>query len=271
MILSTYRWPRALSLVLRGYARQTWTGFEVVVADDGSGPATVQVIEEARSELGLRVVHCWQEDQGFRKTEILNRSVLAARGQYLIFSDGDCIPREDFVAQHRNLARRGVFLSGGCVRLPRVLSERLSFEDVDAGRVFDPRWLRAQGWKAGHRGLRLTRSRPLSRILDAATTTRATWNGHNASTWREAILQVNGFDLGMGYGSEDRALGERLRNLGLKGARVRFQAPVVHLYHDRPYKDPEVMRRNREIRERIRRRRETRAEAGIAQLEESTR
>lgn len=270
MILSTYQWPRALSLTLRGYARQTRPTFELVIADDGSGPETKSVVEEARSNYGLHILHVWQKDRGFRKTEILNRAVLAASGDYLIFSDGDCIPREDFVAQHARLCRQGLFLSGGYLRLPAALSRDLREEDVDSGRAFHPRWLRGHGWKARRQELRLTRSPFLASLLDSVTTTRATWNGHNASTWRQAIFQVNGFDRDFGYGSEDRVLGERLRNLGLRGKQIRFRAPVVHLHHDRPYRNTQVMILNRERRLQVRRSGEVRSRNGLAQMEENT-
>jgi hypothetical protein len=69
----------------------------------------------------------------------------------------------------------------------------------------------------------------------------------------------------MGYGGEDRALGERLVNLGFRGRRVRFRAPCLHLDHPRPYADPEVIRANRRIREEIRRTGDTRTRRGLAE------
>jgi glycosyltransferase involved in cell wall biosynthesis len=266
VIVSTYNQPRWLEKALWGYAAQRFDGFEVVVADDGSGPATAAVIGQARARSRLPVVHVWHEDRGFRKTEILNRAILAATGDYLVFSDGDCIPHPDFVATHARLACERHFLSGGYLKLPRDLSERITADDVRSGRAFDPAWLRGNGWRGGRRAIRLPRSAPLAALLDALTPTRATWNGHNASTWRSALLAVNGFDLDMGYGGEDRALGERLVNLGFRGRRIRFRAPCLHLDHPRPYADPEVIRANRLMRDRIRRTREVRARFGLAEL-----
>jgi hypothetical protein len=142
----------------------------------------------------------------------------------------------------------------------------MTADDVRSGRAFDPGWLRANGWRGGRRAIRLPRSRALAALLDAVTPTRATWNGHNASTWRSAILAVNGFDLDMGYGGEDRALGERLVNLGFRALRVRFRAPCLHLDHPRPYADAEGVRANQLVRARIRREREVRARLGLAEL-----
>jgi glycosyltransferase involved in cell wall biosynthesis len=266
VILSTYNQPRWLEKALWGYAAQRSSAFEVLVADDGSGPETADVVARIRARTGMPLVHVWHQDRGFRKTEILNRAVLASRGDYLIFSDGDCIPHPDFVATHVRLARERYFLSGGYLKLPMDVSERIAEDDVRSGRAFDADWLRAHGWRGGRRRIRLPPSAAVARLLDAVTPTRASWNGHNASTWRDAIVAVNGFDLDMGYGGEDRALGERLINLGYRGRRVRFRAPCLHLDHPRPYADPEIIRANRRARAEIRRTRDVRTRRGLAEV-----
>ena len=266
VIFTTYNSPRALELVLWGFAAQTRRGFQVVVADDGSGDETREVIERLRRETGLEILHVWHEDRGFRKTEILDRAILASRGQYLIFTDGDCIPRADFVETHLRLARPGRFLSGGYLKLPRAASEAITPDDVRSGRVADPAWLRARGWRAGRRALRLTTSPWLATLLDKLTPTGATWTGHNASGWRGDLFRVNGYDLEMAYGGLDRAVGECLENAGVRGTQIRHRAPVLHLWHERPYEDPEKWRRNHELRARIRREGITRTGRGIAEV-----
>jgi len=266
VVLSTYEQPRALALALRGYARQTYSDFELVVADDGSGPETASTVRRATDQ-GLDVYHVRHEDRGFRKTEALNRAIVAASGAYLIFSDGDCIPRDDFVATHVRLAEPDRFLSGGYLKLPESVTRAVDETAIDSGHVFDLSWLRREGYRPGHRASRLTRSLMLARVLDAITPTRPTWNGHSASTWKEHLLDVNGFDLDMGWGGLDRAVGERLDNSGVHGKQVRHRAVCVHLYHERPYEDPAAMEANRVIRDRIRRLRETRAPSGLQETE----
>lgn len=266
VIFTTYNSPRALELVLWGFAAQTRRDFQVVVADDGSGPETRAVVDRVREEAGMEIVHVWHEDRGFRKTEILDRAILASSGDYLLFTDGDCIPRPDFVDVHLRLARPGRFLSGGYLKLPAGASEAITPEDVRTGRVADLAWLRSKGWRPGRHALRLLRSEKLAAALDAATPTRPTWNGHNASGWRDDLFRVNGYDMEMEYGGLDRALGECLENAGVRGLQVRFRAPVLHLHHERPYVDPEKVRRNRELRARIRAEGRTRAARGLAEL-----
>ena len=266
VILSTYNWPHALELSLWGYAVQTWPDLQVVVADDGSGPETRATIDRVRAQSGMDIVHVWHTDRGFRKNEILNRAILRTDCEYLIFSDGDSIPHPRLVETHVRFARPDRFLAGGYVKLPARVSERITADDVRTGRATRLRWLSAQGFRPGSRVFRW--SGPyLGALLDRVTTTPARWHGNNASTWRSHLLAVNGFDASMGYGGEDAALGDRLENLGVKPLRIRHRAPVLHLHHERPWRDPEVMRRNVDVRRRIRASGETRAVEGIAELE----
>jgi hypothetical protein len=248
VILSTYQSPVLLERTLHGYARQTARPLEIVIADDGSGPETKATIERVGARVDFDLRHVWHEDRGFRKCAILNRAIEAARGEYLLFSDGDCIPWADFVETHRALAGPGLFLSGGYFKLPRETTERLTVEDVAAGRHEDLRWLHRHGLEHGLRARRLAARGALARALDLITPTRATWNGHNASGWKQDLLAVNGFDERMGYGGEDRELGERLVILGRRGRQIRHRAVVVHQWHERGYVSDEVLRANRRIR-----------------------
>jgi glycosyltransferase involved in cell wall biosynthesis len=267
VIVSTYNKPRDLERVLHGYAAQTDRDFELLVADDGSGPDTAAAIRRVREETGLAVIHVWHEDRGFRKSEIMNRAIVASTGDYLLFTDGDSIPRADLVAVHRALARPGAYLGGGYLKLSAEASDAITVDDVRSGRFVELRWLRANGWRPGRRALRLVRSPVLAAALDRVTPTAPLFAGNNASVWREAMFAVNGFDMEMGYGGLDRAVGYRLVNLGLRGIQVRHRAICMHLHHQRPYKDAEGMRRNLEILHSIRRTRQTRALRGIAELE----
>jgi hypothetical protein len=102
--------------------------------------------------------------------------------------------------------------------------------------------------------------------LDWVTTTRATWNGCNASTWKENILAVNGHDERMEYGGLDRELGERLVNSGIRTRQIRHRAVCVHLDHGRGYMRPEIIERNRAIRRETRRSRSVWTPCGIKRV-----
>lgn len=267
VIVSTYEKPHDLERVLWGYAVQTDRDFELLVADDGSGPRTAAAIERVRTEAGLSAIHVWHEDRGFRKSEIVNRAIAASGGDYLLFTDGDSIPRRDLVAAHRALAAPGRFLAGGYLKLPAAVSEAITVDDVRSGRFAELSWLRARGWRPGRRALRLVRSPRLAALLDRLTPTKPLFAGNNASAWRRDVEAVNGFDMEMGYGGLDRAVGYRLRNLGIRGKQVRHRAVCLHLHHERPYRRAEGVARNREILRSIRRTGATRASRGLAELE----
>jgi glycosyltransferase involved in cell wall biosynthesis len=244
VLVSTYNSPAWLSLCLWGYAGQTYRDFEVVVADDGSGFETGLAIQRLRRQTRLRIRHVWQEHQGFGKCSILNKAILAASADYLIFADGDCIPRCDFVEQHVCLAEPGHYLSGGAVRLPMTVSHAITPEHVLDRRATDPKWLSAQGLTPGRGRWVLAAGGRLAWLWDQITTTRATFNGGNSSAWKSDLLRVNGCDERMGYGGEDRELGDRLGNLGLRGKQIRHRAVCVHLEHERGYVDSAVLERN---------------------------
>ncbi len=248
VIVSTYNSPDWIRLTLWGYAVQGHRDFEVIVADDGSAFETALAIRQVKRESGLAIRHIWHEHCGFRKCTILNKAILAASGDYLVFTDGDCIPRPDFVEQHVRLAQRGYFVSSGTVRLPMKVSRAITVRDILDRKATEPSWLTARGLTAGKGRYRLALGRSLARLCDRMTTTRATFNGGNTSAWRDDILRVNGCDERMGYGGEDREVGERLNNLGVHGIQARHRAVSVHLEHGRGYIDPEVIRQNLAIR-----------------------
>lgn len=265
VIFTTYNHPRWLEKVLWGFAVQTHRDFEIIVADDGSGDETRHVIAAAQQDLGMPIRHIWHEDHGFQKCQILNKAILASACDYLVFTDGDCIPAPDFLEWHVRLAEKGRFLSGGYVKLPLELSRAITREDISSGRATDAGWLRRQGLGPAHKLLKLQRSPLGGLLLDRLSMTRASWNGHNASTWKEYVLATNGFDERMRYGGQDREFGERLENMGIRGKRIRFRAACVHLDHPRGYARPESIAKNQAIRAETRRMKIRRTLYGIEQ------
>ena len=266
VIFSTYRQPEWLEKTLCGFALQSCPDFEVVVADDGSGENTADVIRDARRSCALRIEHVWQRDHGFRKCRILNKAIATARGEYLIFTDGDCIPHPEFVARHVALAEPRRFLSGGLLRLPMGLSHNIQRGDIVSGCAFSAGWLSRRGMPFSYKLLKLSAGLRFGALLDRVSPATAGWNGHNASGWKKHIIAANGFDERMGYGGEDRELGERLENAGIRGKRIRHRVTCLHLDHPRGYVDPEVRAANLAIRRETRRLHRTRTECGIAQL-----
>ena len=248
IIISTYNSVAWLEKVLYGYNNQTYRMFEVVIADDGSRQETKNLIDKMKDEVFYPIVHVWHEDNGFQKSQILNKAILKCSTAYIIMSDGDCIPRKDFVEQHVKYREEGYFLSGGYFMLPMPISESITKEDIYTERCFDVAWLKKKGLPISFKNNKLTAGSVKAGFLNAVTPTNASWNGHNASGWKNDIVAVNGFDERMQYGGQDRELGERLCNYGLKSKQIRYNAVVVHLDHPRGYKNQESIDKNLKIR-----------------------
>ena len=231
VIVTTYNREDALDAVLRSLARQSDRDFEVIVADDGSRPATADLVAAWKGKLGRPLVHVWHEDRGFRAAEIRNRAILAARGAYVIFLDGDCLARADFVAAHRRLAEPGWFVTGNRILLSRALTEKVLREKLEP-----EQWSFAAFAGERRRGginrmaalLHLPLG-PLRRLR------RKQWRGArsaNLAVWRADLARVDGFDADYsGWGKEDSDIIVRLLRAGIKRKDGAFATGVLHLWH----------------------------------------
>lgn len=262
VIISTYNNPEWLRKTLWGYSLQTHLVDQVIIADDGSREDTRQMVENEFYNL-LNISYVWHEDKGFRKTMILNKALLEAKTDYLIFTDQDCIPREDFVQVHYDRARKGRFLSGGYFKLPLDISQSITYDDIKSGNAFSLSYLREHGLKRSFKSTKLFRNKYWSLIMNSITPTKASWNGMNSSGWREDLLNAGGFDERMAYGGEDRELGERLNNNGIRGIQIRYSAVTMHLDHGRPYVNTQAWEINNAIRKETKKKKITKTQFGI--------
>ena len=248
VIISTYNNPEFLKKTLWGYSTQSYKNFELIIADDGSKQDTFDLIQNFRYSNFPNIKHIWHPDEGFRKCKILNKALLEAESDYIIFTDQDCIPRFDFMENHITHAKQGYFLSGGYFRLPMEISQFITEQDIASGNIFKLKWLKQYGLKNSPKNLKLIQNKIFSSCMNFITPTKASWNGMNASGWKADMLAINGFNELMQYGGEDREFGERLVNSGIKGIQIRYSAICLHLDHIRPYKNEEQIRKNKEIR-----------------------
>jgi glycosyltransferase involved in cell wall biosynthesis len=248
IIMTTYNSEIWLRKVLTGFSVQTEMDFEVIVADDGSTIETRKVIENFSSKFKYPIIHVWHEDNGFQKTKILNKAIVKSNSDYLIFTDGDCIPRNDFIKNHIKNKEKGYFLSGGYFKLPMSISKLISERDIVNQNCFKILWLIKNGLKINFKITKLSNNKYFSNFMNWLSPTKRTFNGHNTSCYKNDIIAVNGFNEDMQYGGLDREVGERLFNNGLLSKQIRYSAICLHLDHERGYASPEIWQKNNAIR-----------------------
>lgn len=229
VIVSTYRNSVALDASLASLKLQSIREFDMCVAEDAQESETADIVFRYSAR------HVSQPDNGFRKNTILNDAIRSSQADYLIFIDGDCLAHPNFIARHVACAHRDRYLSGGVVRLSQSATKAITLPAVTSGDVWQRDWLKKHGlWqKIGHR-LKLMPNN-VGPVLDRASLARKRWLGCNASTFRENLITVNGFDEALVYGGEDKELGVRLENAGVRPYSIRYSAPILHLEHGRPY------------------------------------
>ncbi len=223
LIISTYNWPQALNLCLKSVTSQTIMPDEVIIADDGSGLATKQLIESFRTQFGVPLIHVWHEDMGFRKSMILNKAISAASSQYIIEIDGDVILDRNFVKDHLSVAEEKTFIRGTRAHLKKeILSsvfkeERISFS------------FRAKGIKNRFNAIRIP---SLAWLFTQKKNTAKSVRGCNIAFWKKDFIAVNGYSNDMqGWGAEDIELAARFINIGVLKKGLKFKAVQYHITH----------------------------------------
>jgi glycosyltransferase involved in cell wall biosynthesis len=243
VVVCTYEAPQALDAVLRALADQSDADFEIVVADDGSGPSTRAVVERWAAALPDRVAHVWQPDIGCSHiAAALNRGALAARRDFLVVLSGDCVPRQHFVRAFREAARPGWFVAVNLIWLSRELTERVLREQTPIHRWSTARLLAATRGGGPARNMLTRRDR--RRVGRTGVPEFAPHNNTycciGVHTW--AFAAVNGFDTRfIGWGDEDVDFATRVRRVGLRCGHAGPHAVPLHLWHE-SRRDP--VRRN---------------------------
>jgi glycosyltransferase involved in cell wall biosynthesis len=219
----TYNWPTALERVLAALATQSELPHEVIVTDDGSGPATRELLERIARDYPVRLVHLWQPDDGARMSRARNRAIAAAQGDYVILLDGDMVAERHFIADHRAFARRGCFAQGSRVLTDAALTRRMLEQPALAPGFF------SRGIERRRHTLRMPW---LAQLYARPHVRRRGIKSCNMGFWRDDLVRVNGFNEAMtGWGREDTELAVRAFHAGLLRRDVRFSALATHLYH----------------------------------------
>lgn len=231
VIVTTYNWPTALQLCLAALFAQNDTNFEIIVADDGSSLENLALNKTFCSAHQRPVHYVYHRDKGFRAGTIRNKAVASSSGSYLIFLDGDCIVRPDFVSNHRRLAAKGHFVPGNRILLDEAFTQEVLQKNIPLHTKSLPYFL----------SLRLNGN--INKILPFMTLPLGAlrliqpqkWQKAmtcNLAVWRDDFIYVNGFDeVFEGWGYEDSDLVIRLIHAGIRRKEGRFAVPVLHLWH----------------------------------------
>ena len=174
VIISTYNQPEWLEKCLWSYDAQSFRDFEVIIADDGSDSKTKDLIDRLKKQLSISIQHVWHEDQGFQRCVILNKATVAAKYDYLLFTDGGCLARKDLLATHAKLAKRGFFLSGSYFKMTLPVSKALIQSDIKNQSIFKLKPLISKGQPFTYKMLKLGNNDKKGQIFDSLTTTKAT-------------------------------------------------------------------------------------------------
>ena len=225
LLISTYNRPDALGLSLYSLSLQTMMPDEVVIADDGSTTETADVIRRFASILPVPVKHVWQEDDGFRKSLILNKAVKEASGDYIIQIDGDIVMERHFIEDHAAAMERGRFIRGGRVMLGEEETRKCLSLFMHGGRLDIDRI-------SGDRNrMNALRNRLLSRMMSGVGSVTDV-KGCNMAYWKADFVRVNGYNNDFqGWGHEDIEFAIRLHNAGVKLKRLKFAGIAYHLHH----------------------------------------
>jgi glycosyltransferase involved in cell wall biosynthesis len=224
LLISTYKWPEALDVVLKSVVYQSRMPDEVIIAEDGDDLRTAYSIERFKRTYGIPVKHVSHEDLGFRKSLILNKAIKEIESDYVVEIDGDIIMHPEFIADHIRAAKKGYFVQGSRTMLTEWKSyDLLNNKNIESLHPF------ARGLYSRFNALRI----PLfSNLFWVNPHKSYNVKGCNLAFWREDYIRVNGYYSGFeGWGWEDYEFGERLINLGIKKKRLKMAAIGYHIFH----------------------------------------
>lgn len=225
LIISTYNWPEALRLCLLSVKEQSVLPGEVIVADDGSTAQTAELIETIRQTFPVKLIHIWQEDEGFRLSKIRNKAIAISSYDYVIQIDGDLLLHKHFIKDHLAMRKRGTFVAGSRVLMNKQLSDKLVHLQKPSVDIFQSGLTNicnrfSIGW--------------LSRCMADRYRNQDifTLRGCNMAFWKEDLVRVNGYnEVFHAWGREDNEIAVRLLNSGLKKRAIKFGGVVFHIFH----------------------------------------
>ena len=243
LIISTYNREDALDLVLKSVSALKVHPHEVIIADDGSGPKTAELIHRHQKSFPIPLIHCHQEDKGFRLSHIRNKATALSSGDHLIFIDGDMLVHPYFVHDHRIHTREGLFIQGSRV----LLHKETTLTSIQHGiHRFSPF---SKGITNRFNAMHLPW---LSTAVSTYMSKKQTYHGVrgcNMSFMKSDLIKVNGFNEAfIGWGREDSECVIRLLQAGIQRFNLRLGGIAYHLWHKENINNELLHKNNEELR-----------------------
>jgi len=238
VIIPTYKDLEALELILKALKEQTYTNFEVIIAEDDNAENTKEFLQSIQTNYSIK--HYYQDDKGWRKAKAVNGAIKLAEGEYLIFFDGDCIPFSTFVEAHVVLSHKNNVLCGRRVNTGDGLTTSLRKRSItisDIENNFLSFWSKFKKDKARHieQGLYLFPKSSFYKFIIKLLDKKKRLVGCNFSVHKSNMLKINGFDESYPSGdvADDVDVEWRLNAIGVNNKSCKYAANLVHLNHTR--------------------------------------
>jgi GT2 family glycosyltransferase len=199
VVVVTWNSARYLSHCLDALVAQVFKDFEVVLVDNGSIDGCLDVVDDYKSALNLRVERL-DANKGFAAAN--NFGARLARGQWLALLNSDAFPEPDWLEKLLGAAANHPAFSFFASR--QLQANAFNFLDGagDAFHISGLAWRRYANWPAAQFGLEP------EEVFSACAA---------ASLYsRQAFFQVGGFDEDFFSYHEDVDLGFRLRLQGFR-------------------------------------------------------
>jgi cellulose synthase/poly-beta-1,6-N-acetylglucosamine synthase-like glycosyltransferase len=115
-----YKNVEALSIILNALQNQSILVDEIIISEDGNSEVMKNFVATLEDE---KIVHLSCPDIGWRKNTALNKAIVKASGEYLIFIDGDVVPHKRFVEGHISQAKKVVYVLENVQNWVRIYHE----------------------------------------------------------------------------------------------------------------------------------------------------
>ena len=244
LIISVYNNLPFLKAVLDSLIYQTENNFEIIISEDGKSDAVADFVNH------YPFIHQWQhltqEDEGWRKNKAMNNAIKAAKADWLICIDGDCVLHPRFVEMHLRYADTNCVLAGKRVKLDTMASRPILDNISNISKMqcvlIRKLFLGRGKMKFIEDGIFISPDRFLKFIPSTRKLNRL--KGCNMSFSKKAIYAINGFDedFQLPAVGEDEDLSWRFRAAGFEHKSVRNMAVQYHLYHTESWVDQEINR-----------------------------